>query len=300
MLQDYLRCIGFSEYCERRLASILIRELFRHETRTQKTCLIGENDYYSETRIEVAKGIGLCICGGYSIDGDEKSTTDIYQYYPFNERNSLSSALNGEIHERSDKYAHLCIIVDKRNEALMVFRLENNTEYIRRVRDQFPIAIKRTYLTGYCLEGKVILGIQRKRDAKRTNHPNRDDQNPLRNHENPSSLSKYNEREANSWEKIDFAAKRKFKYNIYNYIDTLFSPTSMEPEIYTVLGNIRNVELLENHFSKERFYNLKLDVNHIHLHVVIHSEDLEGEPEIGHRFKGKICLFGRIELEDIG
>lgn len=131
MLQNYLRCIGFSEYGQRRLSSILVRELLRHETKRQQRCKIGEYDYYVETKIEVAQGIGLCICGGYSTYEEETpDIVDLYQYYPFNERNVGEKLALGEVRESVDVFKHYGLYYNEDIQHTVLFLLENNVEYL--------------------------------------------------------------------------------------------------------------------------------------------------------------------------
>lgn len=291
MLQKHLRCIGFTEYTERKKAAILLRELYKNETRMQDVVLIGEDDYYCETKVEVANGIGLCICTGFAAPND-LSVFDLYHYYPYNEQNTVSIQNNGEVSECADVYHYICNMWNKVCQYGLMFRMENNIEYMQRKRDNFPLAIESASLTGYSLKGKIILGIQRKNDRHYKAIRDQDrDQTPYQRN---AYYSQWNLRG-----KFELTSKKKFKYNIYNYIDTYIIPIRLEPEWYEVLGNIEDVTLLANRFTKEKFYNLKLDLNGMMMDVVIHSSDLEGEPKVGYRYKGEVYLIGRIAFDQV-
>lgn len=297
MLQNYLRCIGFSEYGQRRLSSILVRELLRYETKRQQRCKIGEYDYYVETKIEVAQGIGLCICGGYSTYEEETpDIVDLYQYYPFNERNVGEKLALGEVRESVDVFKHYGLYYNEDIQHTVLFLLENNVEYLELKKSLQPIIFKKVWLTGYCLEGRVILDVQKKTTTKRSE--------AVPSIEFGIDSDKYMDLDANSYllsdqEKIHFSNKNTFKYNIYQYIESSITPKGVEVGTYFILGTILNVELLENRFSKERFYNLRVEACHLIIHVVIHSKDLDGFLKVGYRFKGEVVLIGRAELEEV-
>ena len=67
---------------------------------------------------------------------------------------------------------------------------------------------------------------------------------------------------------------------------------------YAILGIIKKFEQITNEFSEEIVYNLTILCNDITLNVAINSLDLEGEPEVGRRFKGIIWLQGWVYFSE--
>lgn len=71
-------------------------------------------------------------------------------------------------------------------------------------------------------------------------------------------------------------------------------PYGVECDIYSIMGEILAYRERENTMTKEKLYQMKLDVNALQFDICVPKSRLLGEPEIGRRFKGKIWLQGFI------
>ena len=71
-------------------------------------------------------------------------------------------------------------------------------------------------------------------------------------------------------------------------------PYGVECDQYSILGEIKETEILTNQLTGEKIYRLQLECNDILLDVCINKKDLYGEPAVGRRFKGLIWLQGYI------
>ena len=70
----------------------------------------------------------------------------------------------------------------------------------------------------------------------------------------------------------------------------------MECDKYQILGRILEWQEIENEYTKEKLYQMKLECNDIVLELCMNSKDLLGEPEIGRRFKGIVWLQGKVQF----
>lgn len=75
-------------------------------------------------------------------------------------------------------------------------------------------------------------------------------------------------------------------------------PYGIESDQYSILGEIMDVALLQNHVTQENVYVMDIRCNDIDFSVCINQKDLLGEPQVGRRFKGNIWMQGSIKYHD--
>ena len=73
-------------------------------------------------------------------------------------------------------------------------------------------------------------------------------------------------------------------------------PYGVECDIYSIMGEILSVKEAENVITKEKLYQLRLDVNELQFDICVPKKEVLGEPEVGRRFKGNIWLQGEINF----
>ena len=60
-------------------------------------------------------------------------------------------------------------------------------------------------------------------------------------------------------------SKRLISEDIFSIVDTYFMPYGVECDLYSIMGEILAVRERENILTKERIYQMKLDVNELSL-----------------------------------
>ena len=91
-------------------------------------------------------------------------------------------------------------------------------------------------------------------------------------------------------------SKMIVKQDILSLVDNYFMPYGVECDQYAILGEILDMNCVENTMTKEKVWQLTLSCNDLIFDVCINSLDLYGEPAIGRRFKGSIWLQGTIHF----
>ena len=91
-------------------------------------------------------------------------------------------------------------------------------------------------------------------------------------------------------------SKRLVSEDIFSIVDTYFMPYGVECDLYSIMGEILAVRERENTLTKEKLYQMKLDVNELQFDICVPAKEVMGEPEIGRRFKGTIWLQGYINF----
>ena len=103
-------------------------------------------------------------------------------------------------------------------------------------------------------------------------------------------------------EDIDLYSKisrRAMKEDLFSIIVSCFMPCGIECDQYSVIGEIKDVQKVQNIYTKEEIWVLKLECSELMLTIGINSQDLLGEPAVGRRFKGQIWLQGILNFEEI-
>ena len=91
-------------------------------------------------------------------------------------------------------------------------------------------------------------------------------------------------------------SKRIQTEDVYSIVESSFMPYGMECQRYAIIGKIIDMEMVQNRITGEKCYNLTVECNHITINVGINESDLQGQPEIGRRFKGIVWLQGNIKF----
>ena len=93
-------------------------------------------------------------------------------------------------------------------------------------------------------------------------------------------------------------SKKIRKQDVYSLVDTYFMPYGVECDHYSVLGEVVSTRLVENKFTGESVYIMRINCNDLEFDVCINKEDLLGEPAVGRRFKGNIWMQGHINYPE--
>ena len=90
--------------------------------------------------------------------------------------------------------------------------------------------------------------------------------------------------------------ERSHTEDVYSIVDTTFIPYGAESDVYTVLGHIDSVRLLENKETQEQLYTMQISCNNMSFDLCINRCDLLGEPEVGRRFRGVVWMQGLVDF----
>ena len=91
-------------------------------------------------------------------------------------------------------------------------------------------------------------------------------------------------------------SKRIRGEDIYSIVDTHFMPSGLECDQYAILGEILNIDTIENLLTGKELYVLTVETNELQFDVCVPVEKVIGEPAIGRRLKAQIWLQGHINF----
>lgn len=292
-MHRFLRSVGFSAYQRKRDIEKLLEEL-EQKSENRRRIQIDPETNLCEVRAEAAPGMGIVMIG----ENDENGVFRREYYYPYMTGTDQSSEAECSIQRHAEKETYAGLLDEYRVGISLIFYLDNGFEYRERKLDKASRKVKTVKLTGLSLEGKILLPLHKTRKQIEMAKV------ALKNHNNLLEAAKKGDEDAMETltiEDIDMysqISRRVMREDIYSIVDSSFMPCGIECDQYSVIGEIRHVEVKENQVTGELVYDLTLDCNDMIFHVGIAKKDLMGEPKEGRRFKGQIWMQGVAEFED--
>ena len=290
-MHKFMRTIGFSMCRNKRDLDLLLKKLAQEAKNKQELTQAGEPHTFCEIRAEMAPGMGVAMAG----EVDEERNFALEYYYPYVTGTQTSSEAECSIQRHAEKETYAGMLDEYRVGISLIFYMENSVEF-RRLKDRGRVKPKGVALTGLSVQGKILLPVLKTRQQT---------ENSRREAKNRTKLleaAKNGDEEAIETltiEDIDLysmVSRRIMSEDIYSIIDTSFMPCGVECDQYSVIGEIRDVDLKKNRVTGEEIHNLGLECNDMDFHVVINKKDLLGEPLPGRRFKGQIWMQGTVKF----
>lgn len=287
-MHKFLRAVGFSKYQNKRDIQKLLDQLIESADQT-KFIQIDHDTNVCEMRADIAPGMGISIFGELDMNGDFEQE----YYYPYLVSDDLTSKADCSIQRHAEKETYAGLLDEYRVGISLIFYILNSVEYREKViKLKKSPEVKSANLTGLSVSGKVLLPIQKTaKQIEKAKVAARDRNSLIEAAKNGDEDAM----ETLTIEDIDLysqISRRMVKEDIYSIIDTCFMPCGIECDQYSIIGEIKNIDIKKNKITDEEIYDLTLDCNDLTFHVAINKQDLLGEPMLGRRFKGKIWMQG--------
>lgn len=218
--------------------------------------------------------------------------------YPYLDSDCVCSCdeITFERHADKDSYAVICDEV--KVGVSLIFYLENISDYYRYIYSKNNTIADRTIsLSAFSREGKIILPVlksdrQIKKCQKDTLVRNRLITAARQGDE--EAIENLTLDEMDIYNRITDRLRNE---DIYSIIDTLFMPCGVECDQYSVIGEIMELISTKNTLTNEEMWIMVLDCNEVVCRVIINKADLQGEPQVGRRFKGNLWMCAHVNFE---
>lgn len=291
-MHKFLRTVGFSMYQKKKDIDKLMQS-FVSDREKIKLLQMDADSNICEIRAEVATGMGISIVG----ELDEEDNFQIEYYFPYLLNQERTSEVDCSIQRHTEKETYAGLLDDYRVGISLIYYLENVMEYRERKLKNESMEVDFVSLTGLCVNGKILLPIQKTaKQIEIAKVASKDRSSLLEAAKNGDEDAM----ETLTIEDIDLysqVSRRIMREDIYSIIDTCFLPCGIECDQYAVVGDILHIGILTNRITEEEVYDLTLDCNDLIFHTVINKRDLIGEPEVGRRFKGQIWMQGTAKFQ---
>lgn len=291
-MHQYLRAIGFGNLRSNKELKNLLKEVeynFTHQT----VVSYSEDADFCELQKEYGQGMGITICG--ELDDEEKFDADYY--FPYFEGSGVTTYAEVVVEKRIEKEEYVGICEDSKVGISLIFHLQNGIEYMKECQlgivPQNGISVT---FSGLALSGKILFPVKKSEtQVKRALEDSQNRKNLL----NAARSGDQGAIETLTLDDIDIYSKvsrRLVNEDIFSIVDTYFMPYGVECDLYSIMGEILAIRERENVLTKEKIYQMKLNVNELQFDICVPKDRVLGEPEIGRRFKGNIWLQGCINF----
>lgn len=295
----YLRAIGLRSIDTRsdidRLLKNIIRQGIEKDTvmYSDAPLLPNEKVYPAQIKHYFNKLCGISLNGFYN--PKRKSFKPDY-YFPFLDGSVESYESEVSIGRKTDREAFNVLCDEPGRGIALIFHMSNPVDYLSSKPLQYDYCDKSVRLAAMSNDGTVLLPVSK------SEHQIRKCKAAAAARNNLIDLAKKGDTDAIDNLTIDdldtysSIYRRVHKEDIFTIVDTSFMPSGFECDAYSVIGNITDVQLIENSLTQEKLYVLSLECNNIFFDLCINECDLMGVPQVGRRFKGRIWLQGQVEF----
>ena len=293
-MHSFLKSIGFSNLKKKKEIDVLMQDVVDHPDRK----MISEDEdgnVYAELCRDYGEGIGIAVRGEYTDEGVFEAS----YYYPYFLGSGVSTmeSVDVEKHAEKDSYAGVCDEI--KLGVTLIFYLQNVMEYQNKEKNsgfgEINTATTLSALSGF---GKILLPMKKEARGSKL------DERISRERNQMIAAARDGDEEAIeslTLEDIDtysMISRRIMYEDVLTIVNSYFMPYGIESDQYSILGEILDVQLIENRLTQEKLYVLNLDCNDLVFDVCINSRDLMGEPAVGRRFKGVIWMQGTVHYEN--
>ena len=293
-MHSYLRAVGFSNVTNRKELDKIFGIIMDQPTQMKKY-KISETETLAEMTKLFGERIGITIRGIY----DEKGFFHLEHYFPFLIGQGITAKEDIFINKRVDTDAYTGMCDDLRLGVSLIFYLQNVVDFMESIGMQENSRIVPVTLSGLATEGKILLGIEVDEKGKKSITQEKKQRNQLiaqAREGNQDAIDSLTIEEIDTYAMI---MRRARSEDIYSIVDNSFIPYGSESDNYSILGTILNWCCSQNMYTGEQVYELYLSCNDMEYVVCINKTDLEGEPQVGRRFKGNIWMQGKVDFTQL-
>ena len=266
-----------------------------------------EKDFSGYDRISLEEGLDLCelrkSCGvgigvcSYGLIDEEDEEFQRECYFPYFEGSGISSYADIVVEKRRNTHTYLGVCEDIHLGGSLIFHIQNGMEYMRELQTgNIPKTSTSITFSGLAVSGKILFPVLKNQEQIKERDEERRNRMMLLSaarEGNPEAIESLTMDDIDTYAEV---SKRVRNEDIYSIVETHFMPCGLECDLYSILGEILDVDTVENKLTGQELYVLKLEMNEMQFDVCVPVEKVIGEPTIGRRFKARIWLQGRINF----
>lgn len=291
-MHKYIKAIGFQNIDSEKEWNRILNKAEEEFSEYERIALEDELDF-CELKKEFGTGIGICSYG--QIEKDEIFNREYY--VPYFEGSGITSYADIIVERRIDREAYLGICEDAKVGVSLIFHLQNGMDYIKEVQNgQIPKSSTSVTLSGLAVSGTILFPVLKDKELEQERKEESLNRMMLLSAARQGDTEAIESLTLDDIDTYSQVSRRLANEDVFSIVDTYFMPYGVECDQYSILGEILDMDTVENRLTKEEIYVLTLDVNGLQFDVCIPIDKVTGEPEIGRRFKANIWLQGYINF----
>lgn len=292
-MHKYLSAVGLNKSVDEHRLSEYINQAV-HTTPAIYHCINSESVSYVEFRYIMKAGLGIAVRGYY----DLMDVFHVDYYYPIFEAYEVSATgTNFETERFKDRESYCGICDDSRLGVTLVFYLQNALELISKKMESGNGDPRNICLSALSIEGRILLPVK-----KRYLFDDEEEQLEGEAARRSSLVAAARNGDEQAFESLTMEdmdvyaliSQRVEKEDVLSIVDTTFIPFGIESDVYSIIGTIEDVDLVVNPLTLDKVYIMSIKCNDISFSLAINTNDLEGTPKKGRRFRGIIWMQGTI------
>lgn len=291
-MHQYLKAIGFGDLPDKRIINSILQwmEISFSE---HKLIKVTQNMDFGMYRKEFGENIGLLAYG----DVDETERFERVYYMPYLLGRGVTSYADVFIQRRIDREAYVGVCEDSKVGISLIFSLQNTLEYMKeRQLSESSVKFRSVTLSGLANEGTILLPISKNEEQIKRQMEESRNRMMLQSAAKTGDQVALESLTLEDFDTYSKVAKRIVNEDLFTIVDTSLMPYGIECDRYSILGEIIDLQIIENELSNRKIYLMRLDINELQFDVCVPVDSVMGEPEVGRRFKGNIWLQGRVNF----
>lgn len=289
-MHKYSKAIGFGGDISGSMMR-KVEEEVRREFTSHERMILDEDTDYCEFRKILGERLELAMYGVMDLDENFEKEYSV----PVFQGKGITTYADVIVEKKIDKEAYIGICEDARVDISLMFYLQNPMEYVRELQSG-NLSKKKTSVTlaGLAYDGTVLFPVTKNEKDKKEQREQFRDRMMLvsaARKGDSEAIETLTLKDMDTYQKV---SKRVVTEDIFSIIDTYFMPYGVECDLYSIMGEILDMDLVINEVTREKIMILTLDVNEMIFDVCIPKANILGEPAVGRRFRTNIWLQGKI------
>ena len=291
-MHKYSKAIGFGGDISGSMMR-KVEEEVRREFTSHERMILDEDTDYCEFRKILGERLELAMYGVMDLDENFEKEYSV----PVFQGKGITTYADVIVEKKIDKEAYIGICEDARVDISLMFYLQNPMEYVRELQSG-NLSKKKTSVTlaGLAYDGTVLFPVTKNEKDKKEQREQFRDRMMLvsaARKGDSEAIETLTLKDMDTYQKV---SKRVVTEDIFSIIDTYFMPYGVECDLYSIMGEILDMDLGINEVTREKIMILTLDVNEMIFDVCIPKANILGEPAVGRRFRTNIWLQGKINF----
>lgn len=291
-MHKYSKAIGFGGDISGSMMR-KVEEEVRREFTSHERMILDEDTDYCEFRKILGERLELAMYGVMDLDENFEKEYSV----PVFQGKGITTYADVIVEKKIDKEAYIGICEDARVDISLMFYLQNPMEYVRELQSG-NLSKKKTSVTlaGLAYDGTVLFPVTKNEKDKKEQREQFRDRMMLvsaARKGDSEAIETLTLKDMDTYQKV---SKRVVTEDIFSIIDTYFMPYGVECDLYSIMGEILDMDLVINEVTREKIMILTLDVNEMIFDVCIPKANILGEPALGRRFRTNIWLQGKINF----
>ena len=291
-MHKYSKAIGFGGDISGSMMR-KVEEEVRREFTSHERMILDEDTDYCEFRKILGERLELAMYGVMDLDENFEKEYSV----PVFQGKGITTYADVIVEKKIDKEAYIGICEDARVDISLMFYLQNPMEYVRELQSG-NLSKKKTSVTlaGLAYDGTVLVPVTKNEKDKKEQREQFRDRMMLvsaARKGDSEAIETLTLKDMDTYQKV---SKRVVTEDIFSIIDTYFMPYGVECDLYSIMGEILDMDLVINEVTREKIMILTLDVNEMIFDVCIPKANILGEPAVGRRFRTNIWLQGKINF----